>query len=156
MRRLATPVLAVLLAFLALAPSARAEVEWCKKDPVVRLGGTLVQIWVAVPAEHQALVDGPVEVEVRTPRGVARELVSTDDGFNGHGEVVRFGSLKGAVRNGTFPAEVRVRVPIDESRLPSGKSIPVRVEVIPDNAGPVVVQGTSDATRVTLPIAGSY
>ena len=38
--------------------------EWCKKDPVVRLGGTLVQIWVAVPAEHQALVDGPVEVEM--------------------------------------------------------------------------------------------
>lgn len=154
MRRLSLSALVLLIPLLLLALPAHAEVEWCKSDPVIRLNGTLVQIWVAIPAEYQALVDGPVEFEIRTPKGVVRELVSTDDGFNGYGEVVRFGDLKGVVENGTFPTEVRVRVPIDWSQLESDKPIPVQVEVIPENAGAVVVRGTSDLTRVTLPVSG--
>ncbi len=154
MRRLLVSTLFPLLAILALALPVRAELIWCKQDPVVRLDGTTVQIWVAVPAQYQVTVNGPVEVEVGTPRGVARELVSTDDGFNGHGEVVSFSDLKVGVKNRVFPTEIRVKVPVDRSQLATGEIVPVQVEVIPENADHVTVRGTSDITRVVLLVAG--
>lgn len=156
MRRLTIPVLALLLALLILTLPARAEVEWCKKDPIVRLNGTQVQILVAVPSQYEALVNGPVQVEVKTPKGVVRELVFTDEGFNGHGEVVTFSDLKGAVKNKTFTTEIRVRVPLDGSRLTAGEVVPVQVEVIPDNAPSIVARGTSNLTQVKLSITGRY
>jgi hypothetical protein len=132
------------------------EVEWCKKDPVVRLNGTQLQVWVAIPAQYQPLVTGPVRVAVNTPEGVARELVSTDEGFNGYGEAVTFGDIKGSIRYRAFPTEIRVSVPIDGSRLAPGEVVPVRVEIIPDNAPAMGVRGTSDRTTARLIVIGKY
>jgi hypothetical protein len=148
------PLLALLA--LALPAPARAEVEWCKKDPVVRLNGTELQIWVAIPAQYQPLVNGPVQVEVGTPKGVRRELVYTDSGFNGYGEAVTFGDIKGSIKAGAFPTEIRVRVPIDGSRLAPGEVVPVQVEIIPDNAPAVSVLGTSNETTAKLIVIGKY
>jgi hypothetical protein len=55
----------------------------------------------------------------------------------------------------SFPARIKVRVPIDKSRLPGGVQVPVQVTVLPDNAGPTVVLGTSDDTIVWMVITGT-
>src|SRR5687767_7488390 len=85
--------LASSLAFVVaavVAMPADANIRWCKADPVVEFDGTRVQILVAVPEEMQSLVNGPIFVALGAPREVTKTLISTDQGFNGHGEVVRF------------------------------------------------------------------
>ena len=158
MRRLAVTLLIPCLAIITLILPADAAVKWCKSDPIVRLNGTQVQILVAIPEEYQALVNGPVAVEVSTPRSVERELIFTDAGFNGFGEVVQFTdmfSLFGIVRiNKTFTTRIQVQVPIERSSLAETDVIPVEVTVIPDNASAVIVYGTTEGTTVELPIKG--
>ena len=155
MRRLAVSALLPLLVLLVLGLPVGAAVRWCKSDPVVRLDGTQVQILVGVPDEYVPLVNGPVNVEIATPKEVVRELVLTDSGYNGHGETVRFTDLSSYVRvNKTFTTQIRTRVPIDKSRLLPGEVVLVEVTVIPDNAPAVVVTGTSDDTKVLLSITG--
>lgn len=142
-----------LLAILLLALPAQAVI-WCKTDPIVKLNGTQVQILVSMPEEYVPLVNGPTSVTVATPLSVTRQLIYTDAGFNGYGEAVSFTDLRGNVKNNTFATYIRVQVPIDRTGLASGEVVPVQVEVIPDNAKPVVVSGTSDSTQVYLAITG--
>jgi hypothetical protein len=85
MRRFTGSIVMAFLTLLLAALPASAGHEWCEKDPIVRLNGTTVQILVAVQAENQHLVNGPIAVEIATPRGTLREILFTDDGFNGHG-----------------------------------------------------------------------
>jgi hypothetical protein len=152
MRRLFLSSIAALIAILILAPLGTAEVEWCRGDPIVRLNGTQVQILVAISNEHVPLVNGPVRVEVSTPRSVNRELLYTDAGFNGYGEEVRFTDLKQSLDGNVFPVQVQVRVPIDGSVAAS--TVPVEVTVIPDNSNGVSVMGTAERTSVRLSVAG--
>lgn len=158
MKRLAVTVLIQCLAIIALILPADAAVKWCKSDPIVRLDGTQVQILVAIPEDYQSLVNGPIAVEVSTPKSVDRELILTDAGFNGFGEVVHFTdlfSLSSIIQiNNTFTMRIRVQVPIDRSSLAETDVIPVEVTVIPDNASAVVVYGTADGTTAELPIKG--
>ncbi len=158
MRRRVAAVLIPCLAILALILPVHAAVKWCKSDPIVGLDGTQVQILVAIPEDYQPLVNGPIAVEVGTPKSVARELILTDSGFNGHGEVVRFTdlfSLSSIIRiNNTFTTRIWVHVPIDRSSLADTEVVPVEVTIIPDNAPPVVVSGTSNGTSVQLSIRG--
>jgi hypothetical protein len=124
-------VLALLAALLAVTP-AGAGVSWCRADPIVRLDGTEVQILVAVPEQYVALVNGPIDVEVYTPRWVTQELVMTDAGFNGYGETVQFGSYSFGYRaawNGQFRTWVRVRVPMDTGSLAAGTTVPLELTV---------------------------
>ncbi len=142
--------LAPLLAVLGLALPAQAAL-WCKTDPIVRLGGTQVQILVSIPQEYTSRVSGPVEVEVNTPRSVKRELLSTDPGFGGYGESVTFGDLTLPVRGKTFPTAINVRVPVGGI---AAERVPVQVEVLPENGDPVVAVGTGALTSVELPVTG--
>ena len=147
MRRFTTGVVLALLSLLLVALPATAAQEWCPKDPVVELNGVRVEIVVAIPAEYVGLVNGPIQVEVATPRGTERELVFTDDGFNGHGEVVRFTDL-GSAPGSSFPARIRVVVP-----LSGDTTIPVQVTVTPAAADSVAVRGTSSNVTVAVLIA---
>lgn len=156
MRRLALSAILPLLAVLLFAVPAGAGLTWCKSDPIVRLNGTEVQIWVAIPEEYQAYVNGPIDVEVATPKAVTREVVFTDEGFNGHGEEVRFTDLKGPVMHKTFPVVIRVKVPIDRASLGSNVTIPVQVEIVPDNAAAIIVSGTTNLTEAKLLVTGRY
>ncbi len=146
MHRVTGAVVLALVVLLLVALPATAGQDWCLKDPVVELNGVRVQIVVAIPAEHIGLVNGPIDVEVATPRGTERELVFTDDGFNGHGEVVRFTDL-GRAPGTSFPARIRVVVP-----LSGDTTIPVQVTVTPATADSVIVRGTSSNVTVALPI----
>lgn len=141
MRRLIMSAILPLLAVIFLAVPADAGLTWCKADPIVRLNGTDVQIWVAIPEAYQPHVSGPIEVEVQTPEPVTREVVFTDAGFNGHGEVVRFTDLDGIVLNDAFPTIIRV-------------TVPVQVEVVRENAPTLTVIGTNALTQVGLTVTG--
>ena len=154
MKRLVLPL--ILFAMLVAALPAQAGEAWCMSDPIVRLNGTRVQILVAIPETYQPLVNGPIEIQVKTPRSTTRELLYTDAGFNGHGERVTFSNLP---MNPSAAAPVlvtvAVRVPLDRSRLPGGIEVPARVTVLPDNAGPTVGIGTHQSTVVSTMVRGT-
>ncbi len=154
MRRLVISAIMPLLAVIFLAVPADAGLIWCKADPIVRLNGTDVQIWVAVPEEYQSYVNGPIDVEVQTPELVTREVIFTDAGFNGHGEVVRFTDLDGTVLSDAFPVIIRVTVPLDRSLLGTEVAVPVQVQAIPDNGPALTLIGTTALTQVGLAVTG--
>ncbi len=156
MRRVGLPLLCSLLAVLALAFPVQAGEGWCMSDPIVELDGLRVQILVAIPAEAQPLVHGPIDVGITTSKGVKRHIVFLDAGFNGHGEKVTFsdggirsssgvGVLGTASSNTSFSTRIRVSVPLSGATV-----VPTQVTVIADNAPPVVVLGTSDGVVVEL------
>ena len=156
MRRLVTALLLQVLVLALLVAPAQAGVKWCDDDPIVRLNGTLVQILVAVPEEYVPLVNGKVSVEIQTPKGTKREVVYTEDGFNGYGETVSFSDLKGARSSwGKIPVQVIVRVPVNRSTLADGEDVPVRVRVIEQGEKAVVRYGTSDLTTSKLSVRSS-
>ena len=154
MKRRGLSLVLPLLALLVGVLPARAGESWCFSDPIVRLNGTRIQILVGIPEGYQPLVNGPIEVEIKTPDGTTRELILTDAGFNGHGEVVRFGDLDDDEARGAkaFTTKIKVRVPIDKRRLAPHTQVPVRVDITPENAAPVVVVGTSADTTASLTI----
>jgi hypothetical protein len=151
MQRLAVHALIPILLALALAPPAQAAI-WCKTDPVVALDGRLVDIQVAVPLEYVLAVNGPIQVQVQTPKTVHRELILNDLGYNGHGTEVTFVDGGGVVKDKRIPTRVTVSVPIDPSLLPPDTVVPVEATVMPDNALPVVAEGTSERTVVDLTV----
>jgi hypothetical protein len=154
-KRLSAATILGLLALLVLTiPAGAFGVSWCRADPIVRLNGTEVQIWVAVPAEYAPLVNGPIDVRIKTPRQVSEELILTDAGFNGHGETVTFSDMPGKVRRGAFDTLVEVRVPIDARDLPFGTVVPVRVEVIPANGETLYFDGTTHMTVFKFKVQG--
>ncbi len=157
MRRFTLSLLFSVLAVLALALPVQAGWGWCMADPIVTLDGTQVQVLVAIPEEAAPLVNGPIDVEITTPRGTAREIVFLDAGFNGHGERVAF--LDGGVRvagsvgesGGTsFSTKIRVTLPLSQAT-----TIPVEVTVILADAAPVVAVGTNEGVRVDLWLTGT-
>jgi hypothetical protein len=123
----------------------------------VSLDGVHVRILVAIPEEDQRLVTGPVQVEVATAASVKREVLLTDEGFNGLGEQVIFTDLRGDP--GTeemFPAVVRVKVPIAGSGLRETPHVPVQVEVIPGSARGRDARGTSNLTTLGFAVETRY
>jgi hypothetical protein len=145
MRRVASVLLAV-LALVAFITPARADIMWCKTDPVITLNGAVVDISVAIPLEYVPLVNGPVRYEVKTPASTRRQLVVNDLGYNGYGSEVIFTNGNGTVQNGKIPTTVRVYVPIDESRLAPGDNVPAELTIIADDLSLVVTEGTSEMT----------
>ena len=84
---------ALILALLGLilAPGlARAGFRWCASDPVIKVDDTEITIVVSILERDKELVQGPVHVFVRVPRGAETSIVRTNGGFNGHGERVVF------------------------------------------------------------------
>jgi hypothetical protein len=135
MRRIVLCLSIALLATLLVATPASAGRRWCARDPIVSLNGHTVQVWVAIPEAYVALVDGPIEVHFQTPTGMSRAVVLTDDGFNGHGEIVSFSndSRSRISPAGDFSVRIWVAVPIDE-RHPgadvTASKIPMLVTVV--------------------------
>jgi hypothetical protein len=151
MRRLA--VFIPLFAMLAFAAPAQAGTVWCRVDPIVMLNGTVVDISIGIPLEYVPMVNGPVQYEIQTPLLVTRQVILTDVGY-GHGAEVVFTDGAGAVKHSSFPVRIDVSIPIDKSQLAPDEVVPVELTVLPANADPVTVNGTSDLTRMRLSIQG--
>lgn len=158
-RRFVTASFLSLLAVLLLAMPAGAGVSWCRADPIVMLDGTEVQIWVSVAAEYEHLVTGPIRVAVYAPNRVSKEITFLDAGFNGHGEEVNF-KHRGRVRDdGSFPVDIKVRVPLDNRQLHrefDRRDIPVLVEVITGDGQVIHLEGTQHGTAVSLDLRGAH
>lgn len=157
MRKTCVAMVLAIFAVCVVALPAAAGRQWCAKDPIVALNGHEVQILVAVPDEMQDAVTGPVNVIVKTPAGVTRELIFTDSGFNGFGETVTFGTRVGAVAaDGSFEAQIRVSIPVDLSILAgrnidiTGDTIPMQVTIITGGATVVYEGLSSGMTRVVI------
>jgi len=170
MRKLLSATTLALLALLLLIVPAVAGKMWCQRDPIVRLNGRDVQILIAVPQDYAALVNGAVQVQVETPAGVSRELIYTDQGFNGYGEEVRFKrSNTGHIyADGSFDVRIRVGLPIDHKALndlgykgKAAKRMPLRLTIIINgqtvvsNTGSMTILG-GDATNIQLLNDGTW
>lgn len=130
----------VLLGFIS--PTYAAD-SWCKADPIVRMNGTRVQFLTAIPQQYVHLVDGPIRFEIKTPQSVRRELIFTDSGFNGGGEDFSWSDLGDGYRQGAY-FDIKVKVLIN---IKTSATVPVRVEVIPENGPTLVFQGTHKGTE---------
>jgi hypothetical protein len=152
-----TALLAACAALLLLSPAAASR-SWCLKDPIVNLNGSDVQIWVGIPDEFVPAVNGPIAVDVRTPAGVTQQVVLLDEGFNGYGEIVTFGTHAGVIAgDGSFDAELTVRVPVDLRMLRgmnNARNIPLRVIVIQGDETSVF-EGVNNGMRVTIQVTGA-
>jgi hypothetical protein len=149
MRRFIVASLVAVLAALMVAAPAAAGVRWCARDPLVRIGGTNVQIWVAIPEQYTPYVKGPIQVRISAPQNLSHQVLSTDSGFNGLGESVQWTSAKpvsSTARN--VPLGVAVRVVIDQSKLDKayGKHVNVPVQAIV-NVGTVTQTFTYATTQ---------
>ncbi len=151
-----------LLAVLMLAAPAMAGRTWCARDPIVRINGHDVQMWVAVPAEYVSLVSGPIDIEILTAQPVDAEVLFLDEGFNGYGETVRFGEMrKGKVySDGSFDIQLKVKVPIRDKKI---RKIPLQLTftiggdaiVTSDAANSESVDGTMTESS-TVTYSGGY
>lgn len=127
-----------LLTVLMLASPALAARSWCARDPIVALDGAPVQIWVAIPDEYVEMVNGPIDVKIITPLKTRQDVIYLDpEGFNGHGEVLKFGTndMLKKDKDGSFDALVSVTVPVDRMMLEKKhhvRSIPLQVTIETD------------------------
>ncbi len=156
MRRSILCFVLVIIATLLFASPASAGRRWCSRDPIVSLNGHAVQVWVAIPEEYVPLVNGPIDIEFRTPTGMSRSIVMTDDGFNGFGEVVTFSDdPRGKVNaQGAFTVQIWVSVPIDEDQADAtakARRFPAQITVIEDSRTQVF-HGWSDGSWVSTRI----
>jgi hypothetical protein len=157
-RRLTTASCVSLLALLLLAMPAAAGVSWCRSDPIVVLDGTEVQVWVAMESDYEHLVSGPIQVTIFTPNKVSKETTYLDDGFNGNGEEVRFRHRDKVADDGSFPVEIRVRVPLDNRLLYQEyglTEIPVLIEVISSDGQVIAIEGSNRVTSASLQVHGT-
>lgn len=155
-KRFSASLMLGMLALLVFAIPASAARTWCAKDPIVSLNGKELQIWAAIPEEYVPLVNGPLDFKILTPQKVTRELIFMDEGFNGYGESVTFHDLTGSNgkvnKDGSFTVQVRVKVPIDNSKLPGGaRAIPLRLEIIV-NGESYMIEMTNDGAWLDVVI----
>jgi hypothetical protein len=130
MRRFSVSLLLGALALLLVSAPASAGRSWCARDPIVRIDGTDVQVWVAIPDEFVPYVKDKVKVKFAAPKGSNRQIVFTDDGFNGKGEEISWGDSH-PTTDGTKPLDAEVRVIVDQGRIDTafGKHPVVPVQV---------------------------
>jgi hypothetical protein len=119
------------LALAALGPALRpadaeAGIGWCRMDPVIRVNGRKAHIYVSSTQEMFAQAVAPIFLQVWHPLGASKQLLETDNGF-GHGYGIEF-LPDPSLRSGTGWVEVNVSLV-----APALSSLPVRVEMVPDD-----------------------
>jgi len=120
----------VALATALIARGAGASKQWCKVDPVVRIGGEVADILLSSHEGMQEAATGPARVVVTVPRGVEAEQLSEDEGFGGHGYRVRFAESEDLKdTEGALQVRVAVYAPASDD------SLPVRVDFAPRDKG---------------------
>ena len=104
-----------------------AGIGWCRRDPIVDVGGKRAHVYVSSYEEILTAVTGATKVRIAVPDGVSTKLISTDEGFAGLGYDVLFEeSDRLAVTNAGIQIRVSVRVPADEV-------LPVKLKVTDGN-----------------------
>jgi hypothetical protein len=108
--------------------------------------------------EYEDLVTGPIHVTFFSPNKVSKETTFLDSGFNGFGEEVVFKHRGRVGDDGSFPVEIKVRVPLDMQQLRREYGIhevPILVEVLTGDGQVIDVEGGSHGTHVSLRVQGT-
>lgn len=117
MKRLVLAVFPALLIFGLLAMPASAGVQWCRTDPIIAVNGEEVNVWLSIPQQWEAAVNGPSAFTITLPSDVDREVVFMDEGLNGYGETVTFVNSAPA-GDGEFTVSVFADVPLVIDPMP--------------------------------------
>lgn len=134
-RRLLLRTAAVGTAGLALAgrsDGALAGRVWCRVEPLIRVNGRLVDLWVAGEDGTLAASTGPIQMTCYVPVGAAVEYLSADDGF---GFGYAFGFAEDASLKITQRGNTRIRV---ETFAPASAQLRIQVEVQDVESGQLV------------------
>jgi hypothetical protein len=143
-RQLLAALVCGLLATLVLTMPTFAGVSWCRADPIVRIHGHEIQMWVGVPEGYEQHVTGPISFKIETPPGIERKVIFTDAGFNGHGETVTWGDTWGQVK-------LTVKVPMNQAAIGAGTQVPVEL-TIKSPWGTHVMYGVHTGTYLSVPL----
>lgn len=139
----AAVLLLVLLVTLFAASPTLAGRNWCRRDPLFVISGpTQVNVEVAVPEGKQSEVNGPVEVTLYVPRRVIAEVVFTDEGFNGFGEVVQ------VVEDPALTVSRNAIPLIVQAAVPAKQKVSVALFITPASGRPG--NATSRTNRVVI------
>lgn len=142
-----------LITLIALSGGIFAS-GWCRADPIVTINGEEVQVWVAIPADMQSAVNGPIQVRFSRPWNADAKVIHLDSGFNGYGEKVTFFDGPSANPDGSMNIQVFVTVPIDATKLPAGVwNVPVQLEIVTDR-GTTYAYGNHWWTATTVKVGG--
>ena len=120
---------ATLAATLAFGPN-RATIAargWCRSDPLVQIGATLVYVVCMAPPDIRRKVSGPTEIVIAVPTDVKAKLISHGAGF-GQGDTVTFFQDSSLDQTGS-DLDVVIKV-----RVPASADLPVGVELAPRTA----------------------
>lgn len=110
-------------AAVPLVPAlAVGEVEafrgWCRADPIFRIGNQKLHLWVAVKwrqrREVDALMRGPIAVEVVVPVGIEAVRLDRNLGFGRRFDVSIRSDIDLLAKDGVIPLRFRVRIPFTE------------------------------------------
>ena len=137
-RRLVPSLVLVVFALLVAVAPAAAGRKWCQKDPAFLVAGISVSVDVAVYADQQAHVTGPIGVTLFVPAGIEATVAFTDDGFNGHGEAV---AIVADERLQTTGRGIQIRVVV---QVPAAIAMPARATVSPGAGKAVTVTGQTN------------
>ncbi|MER3437815.1 MAG: hypothetical protein C4346_09645, partial [Chloroflexota bacterium] len=143
--------LVILLSLWLTGIPASAGKGWCRSDPIVRVSGEDLQIWVAIPIDALPDVIGPIMIELIVPRGTINELVYVDEGFNGFGEAFQW--VQGdhdVATDGSLTVTARVSLPIR-----NGRYVPMQVELIPENGVPSAVYAQTVGVEIDVTLQAS-
>jgi hypothetical protein len=129
-------------------------VIYCKSDPVVTVGTTILDLSIGIPLADQRYVTGPIEWKIQTPDGVDRDVVLSDPGLNLKGHTFEFTDGGKVAEDGTGTVRVKVSIPINKQELKAGEQIPTELTMIALNGDKVLAvgtaEGTTDMTKVEL------
>ncbi|GBD11335.1 hypothetical protein HRbin23_00993 [bacterium HR23] len=124
--------LVAVLAWLLTPVLTSAWVEWDDTDPTITLkGGHTLSVQVAWPSPYTCTIQGPILVQVETPKGMKAEVVSED------------------VRQ--FPCQTLSTQTTLTERRGGGKEVKVRVLVQAPGDFPVRVSISLDGQVVSAP-----
>lgn len=129
-------------------PAAGALRQWCRTDPVVRIGGHTAHVYVDAYLKNirqaRALATGPTRIVITVPTGVPAQHIASDNGF-GHGYDIVFAEtdLLDFPPN-PIPVRIEVRVPM------SNGAVRVRSRFVPTRPGRLVRGGAEGTANVVF------
>lgn len=129
-----------------------------RADPIVKLDGNELRIWVAMGSEYEYLVNGPIRVTVTTSNRIRKETTFLDAGFNGYGEEIIFKHRGKVNQDGAIPVSMTVVVPIDTRALNrefNQQDVPILVEIIVSDGQVLEIEGSNNGARAVLNVRGS-
>ena len=139
-RSLGLGLIVAAIAFVSLfghTGDAKAGLSWCASDPIIRVNGQDIQIWVNVPSENLDQVK-LAQIEFHVPSNADARIVLVDQTFFPEKAVIKKDL---PAWNGKDDLLVEVKIHID-TRGDDGPAFPIGAEVI-DAVGTTWHDGSS-------------